>query len=110
MAQRACAAVQKTGKLEARARGFIPSSASLHNSNPWRPRFDASSSKPSYYGLMEHSNLNNSFPDPAVLSVRDMGMSSVGNWRLAQLSLLELAIKQGNWQVVGKAEAIMGDS
>ena len=45
---------------------------------------------------MEHSNLNNSFPGPAVLSVRDIDMSSVGNWRLAQLSLLELVTKQGN--------------
>ena len=111
VAQRARAAVQKTAKLEAKARATMASSASSHSSNVLRPRGDASSSEPSHYGASDRSSFDNSLDNSVASSVSDMGMSSIGESRASrstQSSLLELAIEKGDWRAVGEAAAMMG--
>ena len=117
VAQRARAAVQKTAKLEAKAKASIsePPSA-LGDSNA-----SASSSEPSFFGSANESSLSDHRSDrSASSSVSDLGMTSEDptqtpysrqspTSKRSYQSSLELAIERGDWRAVGEAASMLGD-
>ena len=116
VAQRARAAVQKTAKLEAKAKASIsePPSA-LGDSNA-----SASSSEPSFFGSANESSLSDHHSDRSASSVSDLGMTSEDltqtpysrqspTSKRSYQSSLELAIERGDWRAVGEAASMLGD-
>jgi hypothetical protein len=102
LAQRARAAVQKTAKLEAKAKAAAkPRAGSI-----------SSSSEPSYYAGSGNSSASVSGDASlSTSSVSDLGMHSGDDHsssKKTNQSSLELAIGRGDWRAVGEAAAILG--
>jgi hypothetical protein len=101
LAQRARAAVQKTAKLEAKAR------ASLLKAKP-RADSISSASEPSHYAESEKSSASDSGTNSRDASLGDSNIESSVRSKKTNQSSLELAIERGDWQAVGEAAAILG--
>jgi hypothetical protein len=113
LAQRARAAVQKTAKIEARAK------ASLSREKP-RAGSISSSSEPSHYADSGNSSASASGANSGDASlgdsntessVSDLGMTSDddrSSSKKTNQSSLEFAIGRGDWRAVGEAAAMMG--
>lgn len=102
IAQRARAAVQKSAKLEAKAKAQASqgTSGSGVASRDSSGTFSSQGDDPSHYG--ESTNSHSS-------SVSDLGMSEGYSSRKTNQSSLEMAIERGDWRAVGEAAALMGD-
>lgn len=137
VAQRARAAVQKTAKLEAKAKASVSNAsasssyASSYTSSSSRsakerggvpgPRLgDADSfdsTEPSYYGSSsvsdydggDHSLDESSVSDLGMTSESDLNASMASSSKRSGKSSLELAIEKGDWRAVGEAAAMMGE-
>jgi len=102
IAQRARAAVQKSAKLEAKAKAQASqgTSGSGVASRESSGTFSSQGDDPSHYG--ESTNSHSS-------SVSDLGMSEDYSSRKTNQSSLAMAIERGDWRAVGEAAALMGD-
>ncbi len=102
LAQRARAAVQKTAKLEAKAKAVAKSRAGSFSS----------SSEPSYYAGSGNSSASASGDASlSTSSVSDLGTNSGDDHcssKKTNQSSLESAIGRGDWRAVGEAAAILG--
>lgn len=117
VAKLARTAVQKSARLEARAKASLAGSASASSSVPsadYRQRKmhtgSFTSSEPSHYGDSNAGSSSvSSYRDDS--SVSDLEMSSQTDHdssRKTTQSSLELAIERGDWRAVGEAAAMMG--
>ena len=97
LAQRARAAVQKTAKLEAKAKTSLSRAKSRGGSI-------SSASEPSHYG----SSASGSGASSRDASLGDSNIESSVRSKKANQSSLELAIERGDWRAVGEAAAILG--
>ena len=124
VAQRARAAVQKTAKLEAKAKASIASGkSSFDSSASGGPRVGdqgSLSTGPSHYGSANDSSVSDyeGYHDAErsiESSVSDLGFTSedrsyvTSSSKISGKSSLELAIEKGDWRAVGEAAAMMGE-
>mmetsp|Transcript_25408 Transcript_25408/g.54653 ORF Transcript_25408/g.54653 Transcript_25408/m.54653 type:complete len:1087 (+) Transcript_25408:346-3606(+) len=111
VAQRARAAVQKTAKLEAKAKASI-SMAKYSGSLSSGLSHYAESANSSVSDYSHPSPGNSSISDSMTdSSVSDLGMTTddYSSSRQTNQSSLELAIEKGDWRAVGEAAAMMGE-
>lgn len=116
VAQRARAAVQKTAKLEAKAKatlsGSASASSSIRSTDYGHRNINSgslTSGEPSHYGSSNAGSSSISdYHDDSSVSDLEMSSHDQDSSRKTTQSSLELAIERGDWRAVGEAAAMMG--